>query len=187
MAQQLDTQEYLSRLQASARDPAAYALLAQQGGMPAGYEQLLQGVGGQGLEQLFQGVGGQGPNKPKSTPISHPSVWPDGVKLPADTEIVKSQVQSQTNFVNFYTSEVVMTVDMATFGEPMTSTPPNPNSTVKPPPSINVKALKDAWRSADEQVSEFSARSEATSIKNIQTIEERSHASCRYAPHIKIL
>merc|ERR1719319_1050174 len=42
MAQQLATQEYLSRLQASARDPAAYALLAQQGGMPAGYEQLLQ-------------------------------------------------------------------------------------------------------------------------------------------------
>merc|ERR1719469_1078661 len=35
MAQQLATQEYLSRLQASARDPAAYALLAQQGGMPA--------------------------------------------------------------------------------------------------------------------------------------------------------
>ncbi|GMI00899.1 hypothetical protein TrVE_jg7294 [Triparma verrucosa] len=67
------------------------------------------------------------------------------------TEIVKSQVQSQTDFVNFYTQEVVMTVDMSTFGDPMTSTPPNPNSTVKPPPSINVKALKDAWRSADEQ------------------------------------
>jgi len=97
MAQQLATQEYLSRLQASARDPAAYALLAQQGGMPAGYEQLLQGMGGQGLEQLLQGVGGQGQTKPKPTPTTRPSVWPDGVKLPADTEIVKSLPSAYSN------------------------------------------------------------------------------------------
>ena len=42
MASQLAAQDYLSRLQSAARDPATYAALAAQGVLP-NYEMLSQG------------------------------------------------------------------------------------------------------------------------------------------------
>ena len=42
MASQLAAQDYLTRLQAASRDPAAYAALAAQGVLP-NYEMLSQG------------------------------------------------------------------------------------------------------------------------------------------------
>ncbi len=98
MASQLAAQDYLSRLQAAARDPAAYAALASQGVLP-NYEMLTQGS-----KASSGGGGGKGKGKKKAAPHPIPVMGPsapvtpaasssssvlDSLRLPSDTEIIK--------------------------------------------------------------------------------------------------
>ena len=80
MAQQMAAQEYLTRLQSAARDPAAYAALAAQGVLP-NYEMLTQGSKSR-----------SSPKPSRATPTINVPTAPDALeqlKLPSDTEIIK--------------------------------------------------------------------------------------------------
>ena len=77
MASQLAAQDYLSRVQSAAsRDPAVYAALAAQGLLGA-------------LEP--DGAKDSAAASPPPAAKGEPSGLPDGLKLPVDTEIVKTQ------------------------------------------------------------------------------------------------
>ncbi len=90
MASQLAAQDYLTRLQAAARDPAAYAALASQGVLP-NYEMLTQGSKG-GRSKAGSSKGRNSPaasstSSRASPAASSPSL--DALRLPSDTEIIK--------------------------------------------------------------------------------------------------
>ena len=88
-ASQLAVQDYLSRVQAAAREPAQLAALqAGAAGLIPGYEQLLSG------NKVNGNSGGRGKkNKTGAVNIL------DNLKLPSDTEIVKSVHGSGVNTV----------------------------------------------------------------------------------------
>lgn len=80
MNSQLAAQEYLSRIQAAARDPSAYASLMAQGVLPS-YELLTQG------------------SKARKEPVTPPTSSPlfHSLKLPSDTEIVRRPAGSESS------------------------------------------------------------------------------------------
>ncbi len=88
MASQLAAQDYLTRLQSAARDPAAYAALAAQGVLP-NYEMLTQGTkGGKGSKSKGRNSPAATNRASLATATSSPSML-DSLRLPSDTEIIK--------------------------------------------------------------------------------------------------
>ena len=84
MASQIAAQDYLTRIQQAARDPAQYAALQAQGILP-------------GYDMLTQGSKARKPNDSKTIQASPgiratstPTSMFDSLKLPSDTEIVRT-------------------------------------------------------------------------------------------------
>ena len=86
MASQLAVQDYLTRIQAASRDPSQYAALQAQGLLP-------------GYDLLAQGSKARKPStESRSSKSSSKNIF-ENLKLPSDTEIVKS-VNSVTSAHN---------------------------------------------------------------------------------------
>ena len=89
-ASQLAVQDYISRVQAAAREPAQLAALqAGAASLIPGYEHLL--TGNKGSKSKKAGEGGAGKNTSGAMNIL------ENLKLPSDTEIVKSVGSGVTN------------------------------------------------------------------------------------------
>eukprot|EP00092_Neocalanus_flemingeri_P068100 GFUD01083168.1.p1 GENE.GFUD01083168.1~~GFUD01083168.1.p1 ORF type:complete len:2042 (+),score=445.04 GFUD01083168.1:252-6377(+) len=84
MASQIAAQDYLTRIQQAARDPAQYAALQAQGILP-------------GYDMLTQGSKARKPNESKNIQAratSTPTSMFESLKLPSDTEIVRTVASS---------------------------------------------------------------------------------------------
>ena len=84
MASQIAAQDYLTRIQQAARDPAQYAALQAQGILP-------------GYDMLTQGSKARKPNESKpiqARATSTPTSMFESLKLPSDTEIVRTVASS---------------------------------------------------------------------------------------------
>ncbi len=91
MASQLAAQDYLTRLQAAARDPAAYAALASQGVLP-NYEMLTQGT--KSKSKGSKGRKASAASARAAAAAAAAAAGPstamlDSLRLPSDTEIIK--------------------------------------------------------------------------------------------------
>ena len=65
-------------------------------------------------------------------------------------QVVQQQAATSNEFLSFFTSEVVMDVDMSNYGDP-TEEPRVPLQSVPNVRVANVAVLKSAWRAADEK------------------------------------
>ena len=84
MASQIAAQDYLTRIQQAARDPAQYAALQAQGILP-GYDMLTQGSK---ARKPSENKNSQPAQAIRAT--STPTSMFDSLKLPSDTEIVRT-------------------------------------------------------------------------------------------------
>ena len=84
MASQIAAQDYLTRIQQAARDPAQYAALQAQGILP-GYDMLTQGSK---ARKQVENKNSQPAQAIRAT--STPTSMFDSLKLPSDTEIVRT-------------------------------------------------------------------------------------------------
>ena len=143
MAQQLAAQDYLSRLQSAARDPAAYAALAAQGVLP-NYEVLSQGTKSRGKPAKTSAASSQisVPSAPSSSGMI------DQLKLPSDTEIIKysSSASSSTGQSKRGRKKTIST------DEPSVSISSSSSSSLIPPGLTIERKTKDKASSGTKSI-----------------------------------